>query len=164
MSKQNPPVPNPNETTTYKNYFAKQVYKLSLLGAGIAEIAVIFEVSEKKIREWMARNEEFRIAILQGGAEADANVAFALYNRAVGYEVISEKPFADPRTGEMIVVQYKENILPDVAAAQFWLKNRRRDSWKNTYKEEISSKHSLEEFSSKELKIIAGVKEEEEGK
>ena len=51
-----------------------------------------------------------------------------MYQRAVGYEVKTEKIFKDG-DGSIIRVETTEHIPPDVTAQIFWLKNRRRDKW-----------------------------------
>ncbi len=51
-----------------------------------------------------------------------------LYQRAVGYEVRTEKVFKDGAS--IIRVETTEHVPPDVTAQIFWLKNRRRENWR----------------------------------
>lgn len=59
---------------------------------------------------------------------ADVRVAGALHRRAVGYWAKVQKVVMVK--GEPQVVEYREEIAPDVTAARFWLTNKRPREWK----------------------------------
>jgi hypothetical protein len=40
----------------------------------------------------------------------------------------------------VVKVQYVEHVPPDVAAAKFWLLNRRRAQWSNTSRHELTGR------------------------
>lgn len=127
--------------TYYKPEFCEQVTKLCKLGATDKEIAGFFEVSESTLNLWKAEYPEFSESIKKGKIIADAEVAYSLHKRAVGYqydEVTFEKigPGEDKvevgETGIESIKQdlYKKKVVtkevpPDVAAQNIWLKNRR---------------------------------------
>ena len=97
-------------------------------GATDSELAEAFGVNIATIYRWKARFPAFADAIQDGKDLADDRVEQALYRRAVGYERREEELF----TFEGRVVERAEVIKhekPDVRAAQWWLKNRRRDRW-----------------------------------
>lgn len=101
----------------------KLVYKLSLLGATDAEMADIFNVSIATINNWKIDHPSFLESIKRGKIEADANVAKSLYKRANGYKKKTTKLFVID--GQVVEHEVMEHHLPDVAAANIWLKNRR---------------------------------------
>jgi len=93
----------------YLPAYAKQARALCLLGATNPELAKSFEVGLTTVNRWIADVPAFRDAIKQGREIADANVADALYRRAIG----------------------TKTTPPDTAAAFIWLKNRRPDKWRD---------------------------------
>jgi hypothetical protein len=60
----------------------------------------------------------------------------SLAQRALGYSYHAEKAFQ--HQGEVMKVQYVEHVPPDVAAAKFWLLNRRRAEWSDTSRHELT--------------------------
>ena len=120
--------------SSYKKEYVEQVYKLCLLGAVDKEMADIFGVSEQTFNAWKKEHPEFLVSIKEGKEYADANIASRLYQRAMGYEHPEDKIFND--NGEPLVVPTTKHYPPDTAAAIFWLKNRRKDQWRD--------KHDLE--------------------
>lgn len=120
--------------TSYKLEYAKQVYKLCLLGATDKEMSDIFGVSESTFNLWKKEHKEFSESIKEGKEYADANVASRLYQRALGYSHPEDKIFND--NGEPLIVPTVKHYPPDPTAAIFWLKNRRKDRWRD--KQDIS--------------------------
>lgn len=58
-------------------------------------------------------------------------MAKSLYHKGMGYKHKVVKVFAT-KDGEVIEHEYEERLPPDTASAIFWLKNRRRDKWRDT--------------------------------
>lgn len=112
----------------------KQAYKLMLLGATLSDLAKFFELADCTIDRWVATHSEFAEAVKSGGQIADANVAKALYRRAIGYrhKAVKIMSVAGPAgTGSAIErVPYTEVYPPDTVAAIFWLKNRQKEHWR----------------------------------
>lgn len=103
----------------------EQVFKLCLLGADDSQIANFFEVTETTINNWKISEPEFFESLKRGKEEADMNVVNSLYRRALGYEYVEVK-----EEGEKVARTTKE-IIPDVTAQIFWLKNRQKDKWRD---------------------------------
>lgn len=122
--------------TLYKEEYAEQARKLCLLGSTDAELAEFFEVCEDTINEWKKTHEEFSVSIKKGKAQADANVADRLYQRAMGYE----HPEVDIRVIDHQIVQTSitKVYAPDPTAAIFWLKNRQRSKWRDKVDTELT--------------------------
>jgi len=120
--------------SAYKPEYAKQTEKLCFLGATDADLADFFAVTIRTIDNWKARYPEFAQALKPGKNEADDRVERSLYQRALGYEYDAVKVFNDK--GKAMLVEYREKVPPDTTAAQFWLKNRRPDVWRDVQKHE----------------------------
>lgn len=106
----------------------EQARKLCLLGATDKQLADFFEVSEQTLNNWKKQHPEFLESLKKGKVQADANVAAALYHRAIGYSHPAVKIFQDK--GKPVVVPYTEHFPPDTAAAFIWLKNRQPERWR----------------------------------
>ncbi|OWV49689.1 hypothetical protein [Mameliella alba] len=109
----------------------EQAYKLSLLGHTEAEMARFFDVSRNTFHRWKAENPGFRDAVHSGKEIADAEVSLALYKRAAGMTIKSERAMKN-KQGEIVVTQTLTEIPPDTKAAIHWLQVRRRHDWSAT--------------------------------
>lgn len=125
--------------TVYDSSYPEKVYKLCLLGATDAEIADFFEIAESTLNLWKLEHPDFSESIKRGKLTADSEVAESLFNRAKGFEydeVTYEKVNVDidgveeSSDDDLKQEVYKKKLvrktaLPDVAAQNIWLKNRR---------------------------------------
>jgi hypothetical protein len=125
--------------TDYKPEFSEQAEKLCKLGATDKDLADFFEVSIRTIERWRVQHEDFCRAGKSGKDEADNRVERSLFNRAVGYTFESEKIFNNK--GEIVRAPCLEHVPPDVTAAIFWLKNRRKDEWRDRIEAHVN--HTL---------------------
>lgn len=115
--------------SSYKPEYAEQARKLCLLSATDAEIADIIGVSTVTLNAWKKEVPEFLKSITQGKADADANVADRLYQRAMGYTHKAVKIFQFE--GQPLIVPYEEHYPPDTQAASLWLRNRQPRKWRD---------------------------------
>lgn len=128
--------PAARRSVRYRQDFAEQVYNYTLLGATDTQLGLFFGVTTRQIMRWRDRYPEFRIACKRGKHEADGQVAAALFKRAVGYSVETQKAVVvDGKPGVITVV---EHVHPDVQAARFWLTNRQPQIWQDVRKHDIS--------------------------
>ena len=122
----------PGQPTKHKGKETnKLAYSLSLLGLTDKEMAGVFDVDVSTIGNWKNDFPEFLEALKKGKDEADAKVVKSLYKRANGYnytEVRKETGTSGEYTIDKTTTT-KKHIAPDVGAAAFWLKNRRRKDW-----------------------------------
>lgn len=120
----------------YKPEYNKTVFSLALLGAIDQEIADAFGVSLKTIGNWKNEEVEFCAHLKKGKIEADAKVAKRLYKRAMGYDYEEVKTKREPPPpglqdllgDETVVTEVTtttKHVVPDIAAINIWLKNRR---------------------------------------
>lgn len=128
--------------TVYKPEFAKQAEKLCRLGATDFELADFFGVDTLTIYRWRNHNETFCNAVMCGKELADERVARSLFNRAVGYSFESEKVFQFQ--GQIVRAKTVEHVPPDPGAAMNWLKNRRKEEWRDKQDVEHSGEITLE--------------------
>ncbi|USE79494.1 helix-turn-helix domain-containing protein [Cupriavidus gilardii] len=122
--------------SSYREEYAEQARKLCLLGATDKEMADFFGVSEQTLNAWKNAHPEFLEALKKGKAQADADVADRLYQRAMGYSHPAVKIMVVG--GEVKQEPYTEHYPPDTTAAIFWLKNRARTKWRDKVDQEIS--------------------------
>jgi transcriptional regulator with XRE-family HTH domain len=132
----------PGRPTTYTPEVCATVRRACMLGATSEELAGMLGVSRGTVHNWMDQHPEFRRAVEEGRLEADARVAEKLYQRAVGYERPATRFFAN-RDGPPTPVDYIHHHAPDTAAAIFWLRNRRREDWREQVEHRHSTSHEL---------------------
>jgi hypothetical protein len=124
------PAREPRVPRSYDPEVAYQARKLCRLGATDIELADFFGVCVDTIYRWKIEFSEFSEAIKVGKEPADDRVERSLYQRAVGYTFESEK-IAINAKGEVTRVRTREHVPPEPGAAFNWLKNRRKDEWRD---------------------------------
>ena len=123
------PAPARGRPTLYRATYAEQARRLALLGQTDAEMAAFFGVSEATFHRWKKAHKDFCESIKEGKADADAKVAAALYQRAVGYS--HPDVHVSNYQGEITVTPLTKHYPPDTGAAFIWLKNRQPDKWRD---------------------------------
>lgn len=132
--------------SSYQVVFEAQAYRLALLGATDVEIADFFGTSIQTLNTWKKVHPKFLESLKAGKMKSDSEVADKLFQKATGFEwdevqpiklkeVIYEngKRLRETERVEQVVV--RKVVPPDTTAIIFWLKNRRRDEWRD--KQEI---------------------------
>lgn len=114
--------------TKYSTAYNQQAYKLCLLGATDQEMADFFDVVEDTISEWKNRYPSFKAAVKKGKLIADAEVASALYQRAIGYE--HNDVHIAVHEGKPVITPIKKKYAPDTKAALAWLNVRQNTKWR----------------------------------
>ena len=122
---------NPGRKTLYRAEYAKQAEKLCRLGATDADLADFFGVTVRTILNWQTWHEPFFRALKSGKSAADDRVERSLYLRAVGYTHEAVKIFMPAGAKEPVFAEYRKHVPPDTTACIFWLKNRRREEWRD---------------------------------
>ncbi|WP_433705807.1 terminase [Paraburkholderia sacchari] len=139
--------------TKYKTEYAQQAAKLCALGATDAQLADFFQVSISTITLWKVQHSEFSASIKVPKAEADERVEQSLYRRALGYE----HDEVDIRVvgGEIVETPIRKYYPPDTTAAIFWLKNRKKEEWRDKLDHEHTGKDGGP------IKIVASPQDED---
>jgi hypothetical protein len=145
--------------TKYKAaYHCKQAKALSRLGATEFELAQFFELATSTITLWMQQHPKFSAAIKLGKAPSDKRTERSLFHRANGYNFESEELFLVDevietpaptekdskaviitRTKKVLRVPIVKHVPPDPTSIIFWLKNRRKDRWRDFKATELST-------------------------
>lgn len=115
--------------STYQAKYAQQAKKACEAGFTDKEIAELLGCNQSTLYRWKAEHEEFAQALKVGKCKADDRVELSLYHRALGYS----HPEVDIRVVEGQIVQTPliKHYPPDTTAAIFWLKNRRKEEWRD---------------------------------
>ncbi|MBQ1771027.1 MAG: helix-turn-helix domain-containing protein [Clostridia bacterium] len=94
------------------------------------QIAGKIGIHSDTLNEWKHRFPVISEAIKKGKAPVDFQVENALLKRALGYDwdEITTEITENNQTRIKSVIRH---VPPDVAACIFWLKNRRRDRWRD---------------------------------
>lgn len=152
----------------YREEYANQALKLSLLGSTDKDMADFFGVSEQTLNSWKKKQPEFLESLKKGKAIADSNVASKLYNRAIGYDFdekcyeIQKPANKDDASTLVETKRIKKHMPSDTTAAIFWLKNRQPQLWRDRKELDanITLGDELEGLSDDELKaVVRGEKE-----
>lgn len=130
--------------TKFKPEFTEQAKKLAALGATDREVADFFEVDERTLHRWKHEHEEFCQSLRVGKDAADDRVEQSLYRRAVGYQ--QDDIHFSSYEGAVTQTPYVKINPPDTTAAIFWLKNRRKDDWRDKHEFEHSASGDLAEL------------------
>lgn len=108
-----------------------------------AQIAHNCGCASSTLREWKNKFAAISAALKKGKEVVDIEVENALFKKAMGYTVSVKKTFKVRKIDydamgrkvcerEELVSGYDEVHIPaDTTAQIFWLKNRRRDVWKD---------------------------------
>ena len=125
----------------YEKIDLLQVERIASLGLTDHEIALSIGVSEATLNNYKKRHPEFLESIKRGKVVADSKVVASLYRRALGY-TYDEKVVHSKRGVDGLVTVVAEDVstkqvLPDPTSMIFWLKNRRKEDWLDTYTGEI---------------------------
>ncbi|MGM9936057.1 MAG: helix-turn-helix domain-containing protein [Candidatus Ornithomonoglobus sp.] len=98
------------------------------------QIAKNIGISRSTLNEWKKRFSDISDTLKRNKDIADIEVENALHKRATGYKTVetTRELAKNPETGEaelVITKQVTKEIPPETAAAIFWLKNRKPDTW-----------------------------------
>ena len=133
----------------FKPEYCAKAKELCQRGATTADLATAFGVTQWTIDFWRVTCPEFYEACRLDDDAANARVARALYERAVGYTYTTEKGVLV--NGSLEVIQVEHHLPPDPGAAKFWLENRRAKEWKKEGAQYSQSEESPLEQLAREL-------------
>src|SRR6516162_4680655 len=120
--------------TAYSPRLAVVARKCCERGMTDIEVADMLGIGLATLYRWKLEHPGFSRVFKLGKAEADDRVERSLYSRAIGYDYIAEKA-AMTRHGQK-TMRYRQHIPPDTAAAVWYLKNRRPDRWRDSFRHE----------------------------
>ncbi len=152
-----------------------QIKKLVIAGWTDKQISDFYGVAVSTLTRWKQKNEDFCTALKDWKKEGDLKVEKSLYQRAIGFhydEVTYEKTNSGGlgigfKKGDVDSIKHVDTyktkittkqVVPDVTAQIFWLKNRQPDVWRD--KSEVSKppeEQQTQEAISEQLGRIAGI-------
>ena len=114
----------------YDTIDMRQVERLAKYGHDDRFMADFFGVTVQTWCNWKKAHPEFFELLKDWKAEADEQVERALFERAIGYTCKETKVFFSPDTGP-VEHTIDKHYPPDPTSIIFWLKNRKRDDWRD---------------------------------
>lgn len=94
------------------------------------QIAHNMGISRSTLNEWKDKFSDISDTIKKGKEVVDRMVENALLKRALGYEYTEQKIIVSEKDGKRVESTIKQ-VVPDVTAQIFWLKNRKPDEWRD---------------------------------
>ncbi len=104
------------------------------------ELAKAFGINKATLYRWQESHRDFCDSIKKAKKIPDDQVEAALFKRAIGYEVewdeitASGEKKPDGSNKVLKAVRKKQIFPPSEVAMIFWLKNRRPQDWRDTYR------------------------------
>lgn len=89
------------------------------------QIAKNMGIVPSTLYEWKKKSKEFSETLKKGKEVVDFEVENALLKRALGYEYEEET-----YENGILIKKVKKQVAPDTTAMIFWLKNRKKEQWR----------------------------------
>jgi hypothetical protein len=134
----------------YNPQYVKMAEAHCRLGATTSDLAEMFSVSTVTIETWAATHSEFGEAVKKGKAAWDDRVERSLAQRAIGYTADVEEVKVN-KDGGLVRYTVRKHFPPDTTACIFWLKNRRREQWRDVQDHNHSGKLAVENLTADQL-------------
>lgn len=99
------------------------------------QIAQNMGIRRETLYAWKKKHPNISNTLKKGKEVIDRQVENALLKRALGYKYTEVKTKEEKGTVTEVTTTIKE-VVPDVTAQIFWLKNRKPDQWKDKREEE----------------------------
>jgi hypothetical protein len=124
----------------YNDTFPLRAEDMARKGLIDKQIAKNLGISHETLYQYQKKFPEFSDALKRGKAPVDVEVENALLKRAKGFEYEEVHTEYRLKSGETepgakaeptLVKRIKKVVVPDVTACIFWLKNRRKDEWRD---------------------------------
>lgn len=122
-------------------------WSLAIKGLTIAEIGKEMGVSRATVNRWISNYPDFKEAINTGRDASDSKVERSLYQRAVGYTYKERKIInVLDSSGKPVparIETVEKHVPPDTTAQIYWLKNRKRDQWKDKWEVKVDTEKEI---------------------
>lgn len=111
----------------------EQIKKLAKVGWTDAQMSDFFGVTESTWTNWKKKHTRFFVSLKAWKDEFDSKIERKLAQRAMGYEY---KEITYDKSNKKVKAVTKE-VIPDVTAQIFWLKNRKPKEWRDKHQVEV---------------------------
>jgi hypothetical protein len=129
--------------TKFRPAMLEQVKKLAKIGATEKEISDFLKISEVTLLNWKSDNPKFLRALKGGKKNVDDRVVASLVRRALGSNYVATRIITTVTltngTKTEKVTEHIAHTPADTTACIFWLKNRRRNEWRDVRQNELST-------------------------
>lgn len=123
-------------------------------GLSDEQIAHNIGINKGTIYQWKKKYKVIDDVLKKGKEVVDRQVENALLKRALGYDYEEEtKTVAE--SGKKSIKVVKKHIPPDTTAIIFWLKNRKREQWRDVNKIEIDKPVQVEQNTNIDLSNLS---------
>lgn len=123
-------------------------------GLSDEQIAHNIGINKGTIYQWKKKYKAIDEVLKKGKEVVDRQVENALLKRALGYDYEEEtKMIAE--SGKKSIKVVKKHIPPDTTAIIFWLKNRKREQWRDVNKIEIDKPVQVEQNTNIDLSNLS---------
>lgn len=123
-------------------------------GLTLEQIAYNMGIGRSTLIKWRKENISIVDALKKGKEVTDREVENALFKRALGFYYTEEQVTNDGR-----VVELTKYMRPDTTAQIFWLKNRKREQWRDkqefNHQADVSKTIDLSRISDEDLRQLA---------
>lgn len=114
-------------------------------GLTYQQIADNMRINVTTLRDWRKAYPSIDSALKESADIADRHVENALYKRALGYtyDEVTQELRLNKETGEERFVETRrvtKQVLPDVTAQIYWLKNRKPKDWRDKREDDTVDK------------------------
>lgn len=123
-------------------------------GLSDEQIAHNIGIDKSTIYQWKKKYEVIANVLKKGKEVVDRQVENALLKRALGYDYEEETKMVS-ESGKKSIKVVKKHIPPDVTAIIFWLKNRKREQWRDVNKIEIDKPVQVEQNTNIDLSNLS---------
>lgn len=118
------------------------------------QIAHNMGIHHDTLHRWSKKDKSIYDALKKGKEVVDREVENALFKRAVGYKYTEEQVTNDGR-----IVEVEKYMRPDTTAQIFWLKNRKREQWRDKqdyhHQANVNTSLDLSNISDNDLRQLA---------
>lgn len=124
-------------------------------------------IRRSTLYEWKNKFADISAALKRGKAVVDIQVENALLKRALGYfttETIKERVVDEDGESHLEVTrQVTKEVLPDVTAQIYWLKNRKPESWRDKRDVNVNGNinNPFDKLTTEQLMKLVGDEDEE---
>ena len=94
------------------------------------QIANNIGINVKTLYDWKNKESNISNALKKGKEVVDIEVENALLKKALGYTITLRKQKVT-KDGDVVDIEEEVHIPPDTTAQIFWLKNRRKQQWRD---------------------------------
>lgn len=117
----------------FSKELALRIVELASQGKSVNQISSDLGVSVYALNNWKGAQVGFKEAIQASRKVADELVVASLFQRAVGWQQPAIKIHYDKDQSRFVTYEYTERFPADTTACIFWLKNRQRTQWSDSY-------------------------------